>query len=248
MSLSPIGYLLWVASGMLLALIVWALIRRALVREVPVFSLYVVFQLFRCLGLAVVYRMGRIEYFYSYWTAQTISAVLGFAVLYELYRKMFRSYDAIRQLGATLFAGAAVMLLAAAVLTTAFAPGADAAGVVKSVVLLERSVRVMQCGLLLFLFLLSFHFGLAWRNYLFGIALGFGIFASVELMAIALRSQLGGVAAGALALANSAAYDCGLVIWVCYLLAPEPAPQYRGVVQHNDLEKWNQALLEILQR
>jgi hypothetical protein len=47
---------------------------------------------------------------------------------------------------------------------------------------------------------------------------------------------------------NSAAYSCGVLIWLCYLWAPEPAPQYSGVVLHNDLEKWNQALLEILER
>jgi hypothetical protein len=37
----------------------------------------------------VKHGMGYNEYFYSYWIAQTISIVLGFGVLYELYCKLF---------------------------------------------------------------------------------------------------------------------------------------------------------------
>jgi len=33
----------------------------------------------------------------------------------------------------------------------------------------------------MFLFVLSFYFGLPWRSHIFGIALGFGVFATVEL-------------------------------------------------------------------
>ena len=114
--------------------------------------------------------------------------------------------------------------------------------------LLERGVRVMQCGLVLFLFLASFYFGLPWQSPLFGIALGFGVFASIELAAVAVRSQVGAAADSVLSQINSAAYSFGVMIWLCYLLAPQPALQYAGVVQHNDLEKWNRALLKILER
>jgi hypothetical protein len=248
MSLSATDYLLWVASAVLLVLTAGSLVRHKLVRELPLFSLYVLFQVCRCFMLAGTHRIGYAEYFYSYWAAQAISTVLGFGVLYELYCKLFCNYDAIQQLGGVLFGFAAVFLLAVAVLTAASAPGADSAGLIKALVLLERSVRVMQCGLLLFLFLLSFYFGLAWRNYLFGIALGFGVFASIELVAIAVRSQIGASADTAWSHVNGAAYSCGVLIWVCYLLAPKRAPQQSGAFPHNELEKWNQALLEILER
>ena len=119
---------------------------------------------------------------------------------------------------------------------------------IKELLLLERSVRVMQCGLLAFLFLISFHFGLSWQSHIFGIALGFGVFASIELVAIAVRAQMGLVANTAYSQVNSAAYSCGVLIWVCYLLAPKPAPQYMSMIHHNDLEKWNQALLQLLER
>jgi len=100
----------------------------------------------------------------------------------------------------------------------------------------------------LFPFLASFYFGLPGQNPRFGIALGLGLFASIELAAVAVHWQIGESVAAVCSQINSAAYSSGVMIWLCYLLAPKPALQYAGVVQHNDLEKWNQALLEILER
>jgi hypothetical protein len=198
--------------------------------------------------LQLQHRISYASYFYTYWATQSISIALGFSVVYEIYRKVFQNYDAIRRFGGIIFASAAVALLGVVVLTAASAPGVDVPGIIKAVVLLERSVRLMQCGLLAFLFLLTLFFGLPWRNYLFGIALGFGAFATMELVALAVRSHMGAIADNALSQINSGAFDGGVLIWVCYLLAPEPAPQYAGLVAHNDLERWNQALLEMLQR
>jgi len=42
-------------------------------------------------------------------------------------------------------------------------------------------VSVVQCGLILFLFVFAAHFRLSWRRPVFGITLGFGIAASVHL-------------------------------------------------------------------
>lgn len=249
MSLSATDYLLWAISWALLVLTCGATLKRRLVHEYPVFFAYAAFHVLRSAVLfAIHHGMGAADYFYAYWTAQAISIVLGFAVIYELYCRVFQNYDAIQQVGGMAFACAAVVLLGAALLTLASAPGADAPGIIKGVVLLERSVRVMQCGLLLFLFVLASYFGLPWQNYLFGIALGFGVFASIELAAIAVRSQTGVIAARALSQVNAVAYSCGVMIWLCYLLAPLPASQNRGIMPQNELEKWNQALLQILQR
>lgn len=254
MSLSATDYVLWTASASLLVLTGGLLLRRRLVYEFPVFLAYLAFQVVQTAGLFAIHvlqlqhRMSYAQYFYVYWAAEGVSIGLGFAVIHEVYRKVFRNYDALRQFGGIVFAGAAVVLLVVAVVTAATAPGADTPGIVRAVVLLERSVRVMQCGLLAFLFVVSFFFGLPWRNHLFGIALGFGVFATLELAAVAFRSHIGVVAAGVFSQVANAAYVCGVLIWVYYLWVPQAAPQYTGAVSHNDLEKWNQALLEMLEQ
>jgi len=249
MHLTRLQYVLWVSGPMLQALIAIAMLRRRLVRECPWFFAYTVFHVFREGGQFYVYhRMTRADYFWAYWVGQAISAVLGFAVIYEIYGNVFRRYEVIRRLGSLLFLWAATILLIVAVVVAASSQGSEANRAVEAVITLERSVRVIQCGLLLFVFAFANYFGLSWRHYVFGIALGFGIFASVEMAAIAIRGQLGPVAREALALANSAAYYCAILIWIGYFLAPQPAPSRVAKLPKYDLERWNQALLELLNR
>jgi len=249
MNLNAADYLLWVTGEILLVLACGVILKRRLVHEFPVFFAYTVFHVLRTVVLFTVQqRLSYADYFYAYWSTHVVSIALGFTVIHEIYCKVFQSYDAIQQLGGIVFGCVAAVLLVVSVLAAVSAPGIDTPGVVKAIVLLERSVRVMQCGLLMFLFLLSFYFGLSWRNHIFGIALGFGVFATIELVAIAVRAQIGAIANTAYSQVNSAAYSCGVLIWVCYLLAPKPAPQYMSMIHHDELEKWNQALLQLLER
>jgi len=167
MSLSTIDYLLWAVSLILLALTCGVMLKRRMVSGLPVFFAYAAFHVLRTAVLFTMqlqHRMSYTDYFYAYWSSNAVSIVLGFAVLYELYRQVFRNHDAIRQLGGALFGWAALVLLAVAVMTAVSDPGVDVPGIVGAMLLLERSVRIMQCGLLLFLFLLVFCFGLPWRH------------------------------------------------------------------------------------
>jgi len=254
MSLSSTDYMLWVTGAALLMLTFGAVLRRRLVHDYPVFFTYAAFQVLSTAlrygvhFLQLRHRASYADYFYTFWETQAISIVLGFAVIYEIYGGVFQRYDALRRMGGILFAAAGIVLLVVAGWTAASAPVADQPSIVTAVLLMERSVRLIQCGLLLFLFLAAFYFGLPWQNYRFGIALGFGVYASVRLAAVAVQAQVGAGVAAACSQINSAAYSFGVMIWLCYLLAPQPASQFVGVAQHNDLEKWNQALLEILDR
>jgi hypothetical protein len=106
----------------------------------------------------------------------------------------------------------------------------------------------MQCGLLMFLFLFSRYFALSWRNYAFGIALGFGILASSDLAISAIRSQ---IADGSyiLDMLGMAAYHVCVLVWVFYLAAPERIT-YRTSkkLPEDDLGVWNEELQRLLQQ
>jgi len=254
MSLSATDYLLWVTGPILLMLTCWALLRHRFVYEFPVFFGYAGYHILRSAVLFGVqfqhlrHRMTYNHYFYTYWMVEAVSIGLGFCVINEIYRRIFDSYDAIRQFGSVLFAGGAILLLLVAVLVASFAaPGADP-GPVRAVLLLESSVRVVQCGLLVFLFALSFFFGLSWQNRLFGIALGFGVYASIDLAATALYSKIGVSAASVYSQVQSIAYSCGVLIWTCYLFAPEPVPEPADMMFQVNLQEWNQALLDVWKR
>jgi hypothetical protein len=247
MSLSPVDYVVWLVALLLQVLIMAIMIRRGLLREFPVFFAYSAFQVFRsCLQFTIRHGLGYTEYFYTYWAGQAISTILAFAVTYELFSHAFRSYAGLRNLGRLLFQIALVGLLLVGVLVAASDPGTEAHPAMTMVLLLERSADVVRVGLVLFLFAVSSYLGLRLRDRAFGIALGFGIYAAVILAGVALRTHLGEAAASAHSLIATASYTCALVIWLVYVLAPAREAVAVRVVPNTDLEKWNRALVELL--
>lgn len=246
MSLSALEYSVWLLTLILQLLIMIFMIRRRLLRDFPIFFAYTAFHVFRSCALFAIHGSGYNTYFYSYWIAQAISTVLAFAVTYELFSHAFRPYTGLRNLGRLLFQMALVGLLFVAVLIAGSDPGTEAHPAVTVVLLLERSVDVVRVGLVVFLFVVSSYLGLRLRDRVFGIALGFGIYAAVILVAVALRTHLGETVASMYSLVRAASYTCALGIWLVYILAPAREPVAVRVVPNHDLEKWNQALVEML--
>ena len=114
--------------------------------------------------------------------------------------------------------------------------------------MLERSLTVVQAGLLLLLFVLSSSLGLAWRSYSFGLALGFGTFAIVDLVLWSLRTQFGDQFWKPQSILNGLAYNVMIFIWAFYVLQPKRIAQPIRVIPYNDIAKWNEKLEELLKR
>jgi hypothetical protein len=113
---------------------------------------------------------------------------------------------------------------------------------------MERSVEIVQGGLLLLLFALSSSLGLKWKQQAFGIALGFGVVTSVDLAAFTLRARLGVSSRDVLSLISSAGYNCALLVWTVTFYAREPIRRQVQYVPHWDIESWNRALMDFLRR
>src|SRR5438445_3452108 len=79
----------------------------------------------------------------------------------------------------------------------------------------QRCVRIIQVGMVLFLLFFASYMGVSRRQRSFGIALGFGSFAIVELVLVA--SWVGNHLANPwMSLVNMTAYNCSLLVWVGY--------------------------------
>jgi hypothetical protein len=112
-----------------------------------------------------------------------------------------------------------------------------------AILALERSVRVMQCGLVLFMFLFSSHLGLSSKHHVFGVALGFGIFAAVELIIVSLHAAFGPLNWQGLDVLKSGSYLISTLIWCYYLSSPEP--ERKPVEARVQSDRWNVALADI---
>jgi hypothetical protein len=250
--LQPLFYYLWVAPHVLQAIVLLLMLRRKLHKQFPMFLLYTAFELFQFIVLFTVGRSGSFsaeQYRSMFSLGSAISTGLRFAIIYEIFTHVFRSYPRLSGLGRVLSRWATVALLLFGVALAAATHGNGAYSSVVLLSVLDRTISILQCGLLMLLFLVSRHFALSWRNYAFGLALGFGVFASVELATSAIRSQIGSSRADFIDLVVMAAYHCCVLIWIFYLVAPERIT-YRtpNKLPEDDLGVWNEELQRLLQQ
>ena len=121
--------------------------------------------------------------FYLYWACNALSVAFGFGVIHEVFVDVFRSFHTLRDLGTVLFKWAGlVMLLVAGVVSVSTNSSTCRPGCRPSS-RRRRCVRIIQVGMVLFLLFFAHYVGVSRRQHSFGIALGFGSFAVVELVA-----------------------------------------------------------------
>jgi len=218
-------YTLWFAHPVLQAALVGILLWRKLYRTFPIFFSYVAFQIF---VFAVLFPLHSERFYtifyYASWGTTAVSVILGFFVIHELFQDVFRPYHTLRDLGSVLFKWAALVMLLVAGVVAASTASATEEPLRTGILTLQRSVRVVQCGLILFLLVFSRYLGTNWRQKSFGIALGFGAFASVELALVAINAATDNVFNKVLSnFTNMAVYNISILVWIGYMFAKSPA-------------------------
>ena len=237
-------YAKWLAPAGLQAVLVLFMIRRRLFREFPLFLTYTMFEIVYCaIRFRFFLQSDYNGFFYSSWIGKAAEMALGFAVIYEIFAHVFRPYPALAQLGKILFRWGVVVLLFIVVVSTASAPDK---GLVDGLILLERGLSIIQCGLLLLLFLFSSYFGLSWRHYVFGICIGFGFLGTVVLASAALHAEFGKSFDDLANWIEPIAFNSSVLIWISYLLRPEPVQRSIELKSSDGLQEWNHELLRLL--
>jgi hypothetical protein len=238
--LRAIYYVLWIAPVVIFTVLTVIMVKKNQRKRFPFFFAYCVFQVPAFVIQFTTYHMSQISYFYAWWTLSVLSIGISFAVIYEIFTEVFRPFDGLRDLGAALFRWAAAVLVIAAVMMSISGPSAPGPVALRAIVSLERSVRVMQCGLVLLMIVCSPYLGLRYRHRVFGIGAGFGILAALDLIAVAVLGRLGFAAQDFFTLGRMAAFNFAALMWGVYFLRPEPARQ--PALQLAPSERWDFAL------
>ncbi len=243
MQLHMIDYIFWWATPVLMAVIAAAMYRRRLHREFPYFFNYVLFQV---LSFAVEFPMRHsVNFYWVSWTTTALSAAVSFGVLLEIFKDAFRPYEALRELSLILFRWCALVVLLVAgmwAVTSWRSTGID--NLTNSIYLVNRCVRMIQCGLVFFMLLFSEYLHISRRNVVFGISVGLGFYAAVNMLVITALPHQTAIPQIALKRLNSAAYLVAMLIWLVYTVVPMRA----RVAARQPLlasEKWDSALDEV---
>jgi hypothetical protein len=229
-------------------------VQREFYKSFPVFILYTCWTALESLvflGMNYAPFVTGNEYAAAFTAGAAVDSILHFVIIREIFKYLLSGYPALRETGDSFFRVVTVVLLIAVVALAWLAPAAGTSHLMSGFFLLQRTVNVLLCGLLLFLFVFSGFFSLSWRSQAFGIALGLGILASVSLGTSAIRSQIEPIARNQAVeiseLISQGAYLCSVLVWMVYLCLPErrSANKVKALPKH-DLEIWNQELERLL--
>jgi hypothetical protein len=236
-------YALWIAHPVLQLVLAGFMLQRKLHRKFPVFFFYVLSQVLIFAILFPVSTKGSYSaFFYSYWITAAVSLALGFKVIHEVFLDVFQPYHTLKDLGTVLFKWAGLVMLMVAAVVAAASTASDQGPLVQAVLTVQRCVRVIQCGLVLFLLLFARYLGVSWRQQSFGIAAGFGGYAGVELITFSLGAS-GYIHETTLALADMSAYNLAILLWLSYAVAKSAARESSATLLAS--QRWDQSLSEL---
>ena len=179
----PLWHCLWFLQLGLHAILSLVVIERRLYRQFPIFAFYISWRALKGLVLLSMNYSSSVtgnEYAAGFAVGAAVDALLGFAMISEIFKHLLSGYPALRKLGIVLVRWVTVGLLIMVIGLAWLAPAEGAGHLMSGFYVLQRTVDVLLCGLLLFLFAFSGFVGLSWRSQAFGIALGLGILATVS--------------------------------------------------------------------
>jgi hypothetical protein len=236
-------YALWMIHPLLEVGIASLMVRRGLLRQFKFFFAYIITQLvtFAVIFPTYVWRSYSAAFFLS-WCVNAISVALGFLVIHEIFVDVFKHFHTLRDLGTVLFKWAGLVMLLVAGVVSVSTNSNDTLPWMQAIMTSQRCVRIIQVGMVLFLLFFAHYVGVSRRQHSFGIALGFGSFAVIELILIC--SWVGNHLSGpTCSMVNMLAYNASLSTWLGYVAFKRPARD--GTLSLLQPQRWEQSLSDI---
>jgi hypothetical protein len=239
---------LWLAAQVLQLGVLVCMYRRRIQNYYPAFFYYIVLEVVSDPFLTLAQGRWPYTYYFGYWATVCLTATLSFFVLQEVFRDAFRPFEALRDLGAILFRWAALVLLLVAGMSAiaAFNAPSDVKhidDITGTILLVDRNIRIMLCGLVFFLLMFSEYLGISRRHLLFGVAVGFGFFSAMHMLVTTAVAHHTVLTRTALASINSGAYLVACVIWLYYVANPKTLLAGQSAAEARPKD-WNEALEE----
>jgi hypothetical protein len=243
-------HVLWFVRATLLVFLVCVVIKKDVHRDFPFFSSFIGW-LAVCSTIMLWMDYSPLitspEYNVGLIVEMIGETFLSFALLYELLRISLHDYPRLKNPGMSGFRWMVITLAAVGIALAWYIPVGSPWPLVPTQALVFRTIRTLECGLLLFVTAFNTYFRLPWRKYSLGITVGLSFYMGSSLAMNAIRSQIEprtkGLTQSILAFSNETVYIVSVLIWLIYLLAAQPTsdPSDTNVPPH-DLGAWNREL------
>jgi len=221
---------LWVAPNLflfLLGLLIW---RRGLNRQIPAFLAFALLSSPGQLSLYMADILPSVSagtFWRIDWVSLTLEALLKFFVIGEIFSRVFSPYPSVSKIGKYIVSGVGALLVLIAGLVAGLSPGDSTFRLISGAHLLELTMFMVQCGLIVFLFIFASYFRMPWDRFSFGILLGFGVASCVHLATWATMTNLDLSIhqRTLLDFVNMATFHATVLIWYYYLFGRKIPPK-----------------------
>ena len=220
--------MLGLISPVLQTCLFFLLIRRRVHKTFPFFVVYTAFAIVaEICKLALLFRhQNTLPYFYLYWGAEAFYAVLGFLAIHEVFRRVFENFNGLPWFK-FLLPVVGCLMLGISLTIPIVHPAVDTEPLLEGIFSLQIAVRCLQLGIFALIFFLARVFELDYRQYAFGIAVGFGIAAAGILSATLVRTGLGLKYLMFFQYFSSVAYCIAVTVWLASFVRAEPDDPFR---------------------
>ena len=249
---SLLWHYLWVAPNLILLVVAVLMWRRKLHEQYPVFLIFAVvtaIEQFTLYAADVLPSVSPTAWWDVFWVSLLVEALIKFALIGEIFGRVFGLYPSLARLGKLLISGVGVALVLLAAVAAAYTRKDNSHWIVSGAHVLEQTMYMIECGLILFLFVFASYFKLSWQRSSFGVALGLGISACVHLgtWALMANGDFSVYYRNLLDFLNMATYHVCVLIWFYYLLVPQKIATTSAVLlPEHSLEVWNRELERLI--
>lgn len=227
------------------------LVRSGCARKYPALSAYFVLRGVVCMILEAVLWSGMphqgsvryLVYYFGFYFNYLVISIAIFFVIQEVFKKVMEPVPGLRRLGLMAFRWVGVVSAVVSVGTITLSADTPHVGffyLCKLGPSLMRCVTIMELCLVAFLALTIHALGRSFRSRLFGIAMGFGLQAGMDLVNSALIVRFPGAASPVNTVSQIMTTGV-LLMWTAYFLLPEPASERNMIVlpPSSVMARWN---------
>jgi hypothetical protein len=174
----------------------------------PIFKTYIYFEAIIAPAIFAIYMLWPRAYMYAFVSSSVITSVLTLAMAADVYRCIFGPRMGLPPMVPERTAQLVAIAISGAVALAVFLPS-TAGGITRSIFLAEQSLSAAAWAVFLILLIYSISLRIAWPRDIAGLALGFVLYLTIDVLAVFTRAR------GSLELQIAA----GTVSRITYLLA-----------------------------
>jgi hypothetical protein len=178
-------------------------------------------------------------YFYVYWMSFALEAILSLLVIYGIFRMAMAPLKGLQTLGMLVFRWVAAISVAVAI-GVAVSPHQSGIHFMTAMITqLQQTSSILTLCLLLFVCFAIRPMGLSFRSRIFGISLGLGFLATINLVNSAWLAHYASMYS-AFSVINGLAVFLTLLTWSAYFAFPEPKRRIIVLPTTSPFLRWNQ--------